>query len=623
MRTVSTLVFVWVVFGLGFSVEPAGAADTRADWQGVFDGGPPRVSARLLVHPDDLGSDRVRAGVRFDLDPGWHIYWLRPGDTGLPTTLNWHVEGGSAGAAVWPPPERFREDSFETRGYSGSVLLSTVIERTSDRALGTAHVDVELLACRSECVPASFSLASSLADGDEHAAAVRQSFAALVAHPLPPGSSQRGSSQQGSRVQVPRAAAGAAAIGLLSALALALLGGLVLNAMPCVLPVLAMKLISLAELSRHSRSEMLRHAAAYSAGALATMMLLAVVVVALRSAGLAVGWGFQFQEPAFLIGLCVLLVGFAANLLGAFEFSVHFGRVGEFGTQATGVRRSFFDGLLVVLLGTPCSAPFLGTAVGFAAASSTPVVFAVFAAIGLGLTAPHWVVAVVPAATKWIPRGGAWMAHLRTALGFGLLATVVWLLAILARSVSADALVAALTLLVAVAAFARLFGLFQEAGRSRGGLVLAFTLTVVALVLLRPAADFSVTRAESAPEQPPAFDAAGVRAELEDGRAVFVYFTADWCITCKVNERVVLSRDRVRDAIEELDVAVFRADWTRRDESIRAELAKHGRAGVPFYLVYRPGAPDDPQPLPELLTVNLVVDALRDAARETHSADLI
>lgn len=603
---------------LGAALALASAARADGDrFAGLLEGDRAQLTARLIVHPDDVGADRVRAGVRFELDPGWHIYWLRPGDTGIATKLRWQVEGGEAGPLIWPAPERFREDVFETRGYEGEVLLSTVATRSGEAPLGVARVDVELLACRFDCVPVSFRLTRSLAAPANPADA--RAFAALFAtRPAPRAAvAPRDGAPAGGTPNGPAGRRAGLATGLATGLAFALLGGLLLNAMPCVLPVLAMKLVALAELARHSRREMALHAFAYTTGAVVTLIGIALAVVVARAAGVAVGWGFQFQHPAFLIGLSALLVLFAANLFGAFEFSLPsrpLDRAAGLGMQAVGARRAFFDGLLVVLLGTPCSAPFLGTAVGFATASAAPVVFAVFAAVGLGLAAPHWIVVAVPAAARWLPRSGAWTAHLRTLLGFGLLATIVWLLAVLARSASGDALIGVLALLVAVAAAAWIFGALREADRSRAAwsVAAASLATVVWLAADPPRA--AAPPFASGREEPLAFDASGVRAALDAGRPAFVYFTADWCLTCKVNERVVLTRDPVRRAIAELDVAVFRADWTRRDEAVRAELARFGRSAVPFYLVYRPEAPEDPTVLPELLTVDLVIEALRAAA---------
>ncbi len=417
-------------------------------------------------------------------------------------------------------------------------------------------------------------------------------------------------------------------LSLLYAFGLALLGGLILNLMPCVLPILAIKVFHVAEVAHHSRREVLGHGAAYTAGVLASMAALAGVVIGLRAAGTAVGWGFQFQEPVFIAGMATLLVVFALNLFGVFE--VTFQPTTDLGAGGTGLRRSFFEGLLAVVLATPCTAPFLGTAVGFAFASSSPVILAMFLAIGLGLAAPYAMVALVPGWAKLIPRPGAWMVQVRRVLGFSLIATVVWLLWVMGRSVGVDAQALVLAYLVAVAFLAWVFGVVQRSpgrGRVLASGVACLVLAAIGMVGLpldpAPRAALAdggegATGDHEVVWRP--YDLAVIRGELAQGRPVFVDFTADWCITCKVNESVVLDDSRVKQELSRLAVATFKADWTLYDDDIRQVLASFGKAGVPMYLVYGPASPGEPVVLPELLTVDVVLDALRNAAGPSGAA---
>jgi thiol:disulfide interchange protein DsbD len=309
--------------------------------------------------------------------------------------------------------------------------------------------------------------------------------------------------------------------------------------------------------------------------------------------------------------LALLTALLAANLLGAYEIGAPNALAG-LGAQATGARRSFCDGLLAVALATPCTAPFLGAAVGFALAGSAATVLAVFTAIGAGLAAPVLVAAAVPGATRALPRSGPWMLELRRAAGLLLLATVVWLLFVLGRVAGPGAVSAVLVLLWLAALGAQGLGWRQ---RAAGSARAAATALAAAALVAAAAGVVRLDAASGAAREPAlAFDPAEVARQVASGRAAFVYFTADWCVTCKVNERLVLEDERVRAALREHDVAVFRADWTRRDEAIRVELARFGRAGVPAYLVYAAGDPAAPRVLPELLSVELLLDALRDAA---------
>lgn len=426
-------------------------------------------------------------------------------------------------------------------------------------------------------------------------------------------------------------AAGVTGISLARAFMLALLGGLILNLMPCVLPVLAIKVFHIAELAHESRRRVLGHGAAYTAGVLASMLAMAAVVTALRAAGSAVGWGFQFQEPVFVAAICSLLVVFALNLFGVFEVTLQpSGPAALPRATASPLRRSFFEGLLAVVLATPCTAPFLGTAVGFAFASPAPVIFTIFAAIGIGLAAPFALISLVPAWARILPRPGAWMLQVRRVLGFSLVATVVWLLWVVGRSLGVDAQALLLGYLVVVAFLTWIYGSLQTSASPR--LAAGFGLTCVAAVVfglvelpLAPP-DRSASAAPTGarvtrggvddvatqPWRP--YDVAAIEAELGRGRPVFVDFTADWCITCKVNESMVLEDPRVQSELERLEVATFKADWTLYDDEIRQMLARFGKAGVPMYLVYGPAAPSEPELLPELLTVELTIDALRNAA---------
>lgn len=417
----------------------------------------------------------------------------------------------------------------------------------------------------------------------------------------------------------------ALAVPLWRALLLALAGGLILNLMPCVLPVLAIKVFGIAELAHAHRGFVIRSGVAYLAGVLATMLALALVVAGLRAAGTSVGWGFQFQEPIFVAAVAAVLVVFALNLFSVFEIGFDSTRLSSVVGEAVGVRRSFFEGLLAVVVATPCSAPFLGTAVGFAFASPWPLIVAIFLAIGVGLAAPFVLVTLVPGWARFIPRGGMWMLHLRAGLGFALLGTVVWLLWIMGRSAGAGAQTALLAYLVVVGAGAWLFGVLQRAELPRVARIASITLALLAILGLQtlPVAEARPVSASkpgdeaSNPMLGRAFEKSEIRASLSRGRPVFVYFTADWCLTCKVNEHIVFDDVRVREALERLGFEIFIGDWTRRDEAIRSELAHFGKAGVPLYLVYSPSAPDQPIVLPEILTVELFLDALAQAAPAT------
>jgi thiol:disulfide interchange protein/DsbC/DsbD-like thiol-disulfide interchange protein len=392
-------------------------------------------------------------------------------------------------------------------------------------------------------------------------------------------------------------------------LLLAFLGGVLLNAMPCVFPVLALKAYGFARTVHADHGSIRAHALAYTGGILASLLALAGAVLALRAAGHAVGWGFQFQEPLFVAILCGVLLLFALNLLGVFELTPPSHGTGSLVAAVDhthGPLRSVGEGVLAVVLATPCSAPLLGTAVGFAFAASAPVVLAVFSAVGLGLAAPFCALVLVPGLRSRLPRPGAWMERGKQLLGFALLGTGVWLVGILGSLAGVDGVVRLLAFLVVVALAAWSWGAWRRGVVLAGGLVLVLV------------AGWGTLRFATAAPAPmagrEAWSDEAVARSLSQGRPVLVDFTADWCLSCKFNERTVLASEAVQSALVRTRTQLLVADWTRRDPAIARRLAAHGRAGVPMYLVYSPARPAQPEVLPELLTLDTVVSALERAA---------
>ncbi|HLI19989.1 MAG TPA: protein-disulfide reductase DsbD domain-containing protein [Stellaceae bacterium] len=402
----------------------------------------------------------------------------------------------------------------------------------------------------------------------------------------------------------PTLGAGVIDLGTLAAmLGLALLGGLVLNLMPCVLPVLSLKLLAVLPRDGQSLGEVRRGFLGTAFGIVLSFLVLAAATAALKAGGSAVGWGVQFQDPLFLIFIAAVLVLFACNLWGAFEVPLPRGVAaiaerGALGSVATGA--------FATLLATPCSAPFLGTALGFALAAGPVEIAAIFLLLGIGMALPYLLVAAVPRLARALPRPGRWMIYLRRLLGALLIGTALWLIAILSGELGVRAALAVALLL----AFASLALAVLREPFSRWLLLAAAVAGALAVPLLAPAPRAALAAA-SGPWQ--AFDPAAIGGLVRDGHVVLVDVTADWCLTCKVNERLVLDTDPVRDDLAKLGVVAMRADWTRPNPAIAAYLARFGRYGIPFNAVYGPAAPGG-LPLPELLTSTAVTTALAEAA---------
>jgi suppressor for copper-sensitivity B len=409
--------------------------------------------------------------------------------------------------------------------------------------------------------------------------------------------------------------------GLPVMLGFAVLGGLLLNLMPCVLPVLSLKLLSMVGHGGAAPRTVRAGFLASAAGILFSFLVLAGGAVALKLTGAAVGWGIQFQQPLFLVFMVVLLTLFACNLWGLFEIPLPravadaVGLVPGHGPgheNGGSLGGHFATGALATLLATPCSAPFLGTAVGFALAGGPAEILAIFTALGVGLALPYLAVAAVPALATRLPRPGHWMITLRRILGFALALTGLWLLSVLAVLITPAVAAIVGGLMVGIVVILAARSLLSGRTRIGGGIVaavLALAAFALPLTLDRSPGE-AVAAISDATWQP--FDEAAIRDQVAAGRTVFVDVTADWCITCQANKRLVLLRDPVAGHLFGGDIVAMRADWTRPDESIAAYLARHGRYGIPFNIVYGPKAPQGVM-LPELLTDGAVLDALEQA----------
>lgn len=426
--------------------------------------------------------------------------------------------------------------------------------------------------------------------------------------------------------------------GLLLVLGFALLGGLILNLMPCVLPVLSLKLVSVLDYGGAERGPIRRGFLATAAGIVVSFLALAGALAGLKSAGVAVGWGIQFQQPLFLAGMTAVVLLFAANLWGWFEVALPRaladlgGRLpvdgGPTATPGTprnkGLTGHFLTGAFAALLATPCSAPFLGTAVGFALSRGWQEIVAVFAVMGIGLALPYLAVAAMPSVARALPRPGRWMITFKRVLALALLGTGVWLLTVLAAQIGVAATLALAGLFTTGGVVLAALHRTQHSGAGlTGAAVFAAALAVAWLVPTggtgdRPLPGASPTAVAVAWQ---GFDRAGIERQVADGRVVLVDVTAEWCITCKVNKRLVLEADPVAAALAGPSVTPMQADWTNPDPAISTYLASFGRYGIPFNAVYGPAAPDGIA-LPELLTSATVMEAIHRAGGVERTAGL-
>jgi thiol:disulfide interchange protein len=394
---------------------------------------------------------------------------------------------------------------------------------------------------------------------------------------------------------------------LLRILCLAFFGGIILNLMPCVFPVLFIKGLGLLQAHGAHRARARKQGLVYALGILVSFWAIVAVLLALRAGGGLFGWGFQFQSPTFVAIITLLLFFFALSLAGMFEFGLSATSVGGGLAQKQGYSGSFWTGVLATVVATPCTAPFMGAAIGFALAQTAVVTFVIFTAIALGLAAPYVLLTIFPAWTRILPKPGAWMELLKQVASVPIFATVIWLVWLYVKLTGVDLLpwLLAGLLLAAAAGFT-----LHRWMRSRVGDFAAGVLVLLAIAA--PIYGQHLARVTKDPWQP--WTAQAVTDAQAAGHPVFVDFTAAWCLSCQFNERTVLNSQEVRDTMASGHMVQLRADWTHYDPAITSSLAQLGRSGVPTYVVYAGKAGAPPDVLPEALTQSIVLDAIHKAS---------
>ena len=677
----------------------------------------PQVRAELVAHaPEGLQAGKPAwLGLKIEHKPHWHTYWKNPGDSGLPTTLNWTLpEGARTGDIEWPTPQRLPIGPLMNFGYEGTLLLPVKLEVPAGLAGDTVNVKLaaEWLVCKDVCIPESgeFTLqlpvnaataghaalfeaaraarpqdvpgaraeaalegnelvvrvaglpaawqgrelgflpetpgvivnaakpATAWADGTWTArvpvdamrsespttmpavlisagqpAGLRVAVAVTTPWPAPAEVSAPAPALGNAQIDM---APAAAPPGFWLAIGLALVGGLILNLMPCVFPVLSLKVLGFARAGTDRRAQ-LAGGLAYTAGVVLSFVALAGLLLALRAGGEQLGWGFQLQQPAVVAALAALFTLIGLNLAGVFEFGSVLPSSWAGAQARHPVADHFLTGVLAVAVASPCTAPFMGASLGAAVTMPPAQALAVFAALGLGMALPYLAASAWPALARALPRPGVWMQHFKTLMAFPMFATVVWLVWVLGVQVGINGAVALLGLLVALAFVAWAMGSPTLGPKARGGFgTVAVLLLAAALVWALPSLRSDALAGAAGPGAPATADdgwapwsADRVAQAQAEGRTVFVDYTAAWCVTCQFNKRTTLAAAEVKAGFESRNVLLLRADWTRRDPAITAQLTQYGRSGVPVYAVYTPGAAG-PRLLSEILSADEVLGAI-------------
>jgi thiol:disulfide interchange protein DsbD len=697
------------IAGVVLTAASALGLSTIADAQASLDVGQ-HVLASLIGETRNIVPGRpLQVALRQKIESGWHTYWSNPGESGLPTTLDWSLpQEFRAGPIAWPTPGRFTVGPVVGYGYTDEILLPVTIDVPAGLRPGsdvTISAHASWLVCSDICIPeeADLSLSVPVGTAFEPEPDWAQAFASTRAHtPMsnpfsttatasndeitlrveigdarslqnvsflpaeadviddgapqsivadpaglvlklkrdnvkpPPAvlngvlvfhdqAAKAGGMSGALSISTPVGPVAPdfyAGLGLMAAILLALAGGIVLNLMPCVLPVLSIKVLALVQHSQSTPREMRLQGVAYAAGVLVSFAMITGALIALRRAGAEIGWGFQLQSPIFVTLMIYLLFAVGLNLSGAFSVGNRIAGLGGDLASRQGYAGSFITGTLATLVATPCTAPFMAAAIGFAVTQPWYVALGVLETIGLGLALPYLVVAFSPRTRRLFPRPGIWMLRLKEVLAFPVYGTAVWLMYVLFQETGAAGATAALAGLVLIAFATWLYNAVcsSESPHRNWGVGLSTLAAAGAFALLYVVDDGGSSQAspsaatERLDWQP--FSQAKLDSLRAEGKSVFVDFTAAWCITCKVNERIALADRAVVKMFADRGIVALRADWTRQDATITRILEAHGRAGVPLYLYYhRPtvtGIPKPPIILPQLLTAIMVLDELRE-----------
>lgn len=662
-------------------------------------------TASLITESSTASADApLHVALRLQLKPGWHTYWLNPGDAGDPVTLNVAASGalqGTAQTITWPTPERLRDASLMSYAYTGDVVLpvTLALHPGSPDAHGqtTLHAQANWLVCEQACIPEEGNFTLTLPVGAPQPSAEAPLFAQAAQHtPVPspypvtispggvlhvqapeltsqsvadawfmpqergqiaeaapqalafdssglslrlntthdftsgkpfagilvlrdPDGAERALSVQASPSPYEPAATATSSrpmATLLHFIVLGVLGGLVLNLMPCVFPILAMKALAVARMGQSERKHQKQSAIGYAAGVIVGFTALGALVMGLRVGGAATGWGFQFQSTVFVGMMVWLLFAMALNLLDVFAFLPP--ALGAPAPHRHGLVHDVLTGLLAVVVASPCTAPFMGVAIAGALAGPPLSGLVVFAALGVGLAAPYVLLAFSPALASRLPRPGAWMDYLRQLLAFPLLGTCVWLLWVATVEGGATTVLLLCSGMVLLGFAAWVYGIAQKHQRHTGhsrnctalyGVALLGLLGAMALLpALQHQATHQTDTQPTLPNGTEVFSPERLNALRAAGKPVFVDMTAAWCITCLVNERVALNTTATQAALARYGVTVLRGDWTQRNPAITEFLDAHGRDGVPFYLFVP--AQGDAVVLPQILTSGLVINTI-------------
>jgi len=623
--------------------------------------------ARISIikdHSDFVPGTSLNIGLKVSMDQGWHTYWENPGDSGGPIEINWDLPDGFAVSNIkWPLPEKIEYPPLMTFGYENFVIYPMVLSIPKDYSNDYFEMIADILICADVCIPESGKISSNFSDIDsdsliyEWLESVPSDFLPVKASiadnnleirftfekeireiyffpdensSIDYSSKQNFYKKDGSSFlsinlfneelqkisgvldingtgykiansQIENLNEGS--LSLITALIFALLGGLILNLMPCVFPVISLKVLSFVSMGGSSPVKIRNHALVFTFGVIASFMIIAFAMVLLKQAGNYVGWGFQLQSPLIVGLLSMVMVFISLVLITENSFGESLTKLGNFERNENGYYSSFLTGVLAVVVASPCTAPFMGAALGYALIQPSGESIPIFLSLSLGFSLPYLLLAANPKLINFLPKPGNWMIALKEFFAFPMLATAIWLFWVFSLQVDQNSVI---FLLIGWLLLALNFWVFLKNWKKIIKIII-FGISIISMLYFSPSLENSDAKQNliigSATEW-----YEGIEEDLRNkNQPYFINFTAAWCITCQSNEITAFSKDNFKDLLEKNNIEYIKADWTNRNDDITKSLKKYGRSGVPFYLYWEPGY-EKPKILPAILTDQIIIN---------------
>jgi thiol:disulfide interchange protein DsbD len=608
-------------------------------------------------------------GIKMDMQKNWHTYWKNPGDSGGPIKVSWSLPDGITVSDIyWPTPKLIPYPPLMTYGYKDFVIFPFKVTYENFNELKNINANIDFLICDDICVPEKAQIDTSfekipfsqelkkwiskvpyvifpiLANQNENNLQLRFSFndeieniyffidqQDIVLHSKAQSLSKEkdnwllsisteNNPKHNEKLNgvivindesylidsdLSINSYSKETITIIKALILAFIGGLILNLMPCVFPIISLKVLSFISLGGDSTFKIRAHSIMFSFGVLASFLFIATLLIILKSSGSSVGWGFQLQSPLIvgLLSLIMFLIGLI--LLMDINLGTSFTRLGSIGSNSTNYSSSFATGVLAVVVASPCTAPFMGAAIGYALIQPSSVTLPVFLSLGLGFAFPYLLISFRPSLISSLPQPGKWMETLKEFFAFPMFATALWLLWVFSLQTSAGALI---NLLISILLISFIMWFYTKVSQNYLKFLLPITLILILIFQINQFLSIS-TIDENNDDSNPTWNIGTEDELVSNNQAYLINFTAAWCITCQANDKVALSRRSVKEYLKNNSIKYIIADWTNRDENILKVLNKYGRSGVPLYVFWKPGM-QDPIILPSILTESLVLDIL-------------